>query len=135
MIDVAAHDEGPDQGDGSGPRRAIGAVVADLGTMPGTGAGGAVWSLPHGGDLDANFVRLDAGRGIAMHVNDEVDVLIFVQSGTGEIDIDGDVHRLRSDVLVLVPRGSSREVKAGRNGIYYLSVHRRRDPLTITMRR
>ena len=46
---------------------------------------GVVWSLPHGGDLDANLVRLGPDAAIGEHRNDEVDVLIYVQSGSGEL--------------------------------------------------
>lgn len=107
-------------------------VVADLGSLSPGGGPGAVWSLPHGGDLDANLVRLRDGDVIDTHVNDDVDVLIYVQSGGGELTVDDDEHRLRSDVLVLIPRGARRRIVAGSSGMYYLSVHRRRSPLTIT---
>ena len=50
---------------------------ADLGAV--SGSGGAVWSLPHGGDLNANLVRLDASGRIGEHINDDVDVLLFVR--------------------------------------------------------
>jgi quercetin dioxygenase-like cupin family protein len=109
-------------------------VVADLGSAVPTEGQGAVWSLPHGGDLDANLVRLDPGGTIDEHVNDVVDVLMFVQSGTGLLVVDGHPHFLRSDVLALIPRGSRRQVTAGPTGMYHLSVHRRRGPLTITRR-
>ena len=105
-------------------------VVADLGAVTVRG-NGAVWSLPHGGDLDANLVRLQSGGHIGEHVNDDVDVLMFVQSGGGHVRL-GDVRvDLAPDHLVLVPRGERRAISAGPNGITYLSVHRRRDPLGI----
>lgn len=107
-------------------------VVADLGSLSPGGGPGAVWSLPHGGDLDANLVRLRAGDVIDTHVNDDVDVLVYVQSGGGDLTVDDDEHHLRSDVLVLIPRGARRRITAGPTGMYYLSVHRRRSPLTIT---
>lgn len=110
-------------------------VVADLGSLSPVGRPGVVWSLPHGGDLDANLVRLHPGGIIDTHVNDDVDVLIFVQSGGGELTVDGTGYELRSDVLALVPRGSRRRVVAGPKGVYYLGVHRRRGPLTIAPRR
>lgn len=97
-------------------------------------AGGAVWSLPHGGDLDANLVRLRAGDRIDEHVNREVDVLVFVRSGTGRITIDDESHDLRCDALALIPRGARRTTEAGPTGMTYLSVHRRRAPLAITSR-
>lgn len=108
-------------------------LVVDLGAAP-SGSGGAVWSLPHGGDLDANLVRLEPGGGIGAHVNEEVDVLLFVQSGTGELSVDGDLRPLGADHLALVPKGSQRSIVAGATGITYLSVHRRRSPLAIKQR-
>lgn len=107
------------------------AVVADLGKVETTGAAGVVWSLPHGGDLDANLVRLGPGDAIAEHVNNEVDVLVFVQSGDGRLTIDGESHPLHSDVAAMIPRGSRRRFVGGVGGVTYLSIHRRRGPLRI----
>lgn len=109
-------------------------VVTDLGTATPTDGQGVVWSLPHGGDLDANLVRLDPGGTIHEHVNDDVDVLMFVQSGSGQLTVDGQTHLLRSDVLALIPHGARRKVTAGPNGMFHLSIHRRRGPLTIKRR-
>ncbi len=117
-----------DDGETSGP------VVADLGTVETTGAAGVVWSLPHGGDLDGNLVRLGPGDAIAEHVNDQVDVLVFVQSGDGRLTIDGEPHDLHSDVVALVPRGCRRRIVAGPRGVTYLSIHRRRGPLQVQTR-
>ncbi|MFW2381631.1 MAG: cupin domain-containing protein [Acidimicrobiales bacterium] len=103
-------------------------VVVDLNTEA-VGSGGALWSLPHGGDLDANFVGFDAGQGVGEHVNDEVDVLIVVLSGGGEVRIDDTVSELGPDYVALIPRGCRRSIAAGSAGISYMSVHRRRDPL------
>ena len=36
-------------------------VVADLGSVDLSGGSGAVWSLPHDGDLDANLVHGESG--------------------------------------------------------------------------
>lgn len=105
-------------------------IVADLGRVRCVGDG-AQWSLPHRGELDANLVTLQPGHSIDEHVNDLVDVLMFVQSGSGEVTIDGTRHAAGTDHLVLVPRGASRSITAGDAGITYLSVHRLRDPLTI----
>ena len=66
-----------------------GAVVVDLDQVAAAGTVGAAWSLPHGGDLDANVVRLDAAGGIGEHVNNEVDVLVVVVSGQGSVSVDG----------------------------------------------
>lgn len=107
------------------------AVVADLGTISPGGGPGVVWSLPHGGDLDANLVRLTPASVIGTHVNDDVDVLVFVQSGDGQVVIDDIEHRLRAETLVMIPRGAERSIRAGARGVYYLSIHQRRPPLGI----
>jgi mannose-6-phosphate isomerase-like protein (cupin superfamily) len=90
-----------------------------------------MWSLPHGGDLDANLVRLEPGGCIGEHVNDDVDVLVFVRSGTGQLGLGETLVDLASDHLVLIPQGVRRSITAGPAGITYLSVHRRRAPLGI----
>jgi quercetin dioxygenase-like cupin family protein len=115
-----------------GPALPEAAVIADLGDV--ALSGGAVWSLPHGGDLDANLVRLEPGHRIEAHVNTEVDVLVFVQSGTGRIDLGDTRTDLTADHLVLVPRGVRRSIAAGPSGITYLSVHRRRGLLAMADR-
>jgi quercetin dioxygenase-like cupin family protein len=125
--------EEPEDAAGSSP------VVADLGALeaavtggPGgaDGPGGAVWSLPHGGDLDANLVRLPAGGSIGEHVNELLDVLLVVRSGSGELIVDGRRHPLRPDTVVLLPHGTRRALSAGPDGLGYLSVHRRRPAMT-----
>ena len=118
-------DDGDDQSVYSGA-----GVVVDLGEVAVRGDG-AVWSLPHGGDLDANLVRLEPGGCIREHVNDEVDVVVFVQSGTGQLRLGDARVDLKSDHLALIPKGAQRAVTAGPGGITYLSVHRRRGPLGI----
>ena len=107
------------------------AVAVDLGTADTSGRSGVVWSLPHGGDLDVNLVHLQPGDSIGAHVNDEVDVVITVIAGRGRVSIDDTSHELRSEVLVAVPKGARREILAGADGITYLSIHRRRQPLGI----
>lgn len=108
----------------------LGALVVDLGAAPSL-SGGAIWSLPHGGDLDANLVRLKPRSEIGAHVNDEVDVLIIVQAGSGELVVNNQRQHLGPDHLALIPQGSQRLIAAGSEGITYLSIHRRRGPLKI----
>jgi len=105
--------------------------VVDLGATDTTGPAGVVWSLPHGGDLDANLVRLDPDGAIPPHVNREVDVIISVVGGRGHLIVGDTSHPLHSDVLAVIPKGTRREIRADRRGLSYLSVHRRRSPLGI----
>jgi quercetin dioxygenase-like cupin family protein len=111
-----------------------GLAGVDLATLDRSGSSGAVWSLPHGGDLDANAVWLQPDDTIREHVNDEVDVLVVVWSGTGELTVDGRALPLRPGVVASVERGARRGIRADGDGLTYLSVHRRRDGLTITRR-
>ena len=108
------------------------ALVADLVDVE--EVGGAVWSLPHGGDLDANLVRLAPKACIPDHVNRELDVLIVVRSGGGELVVDESAHTLTETTVALVPRDSSRSIRAGDDGLDYLSIHRRREALRIGRR-
>ena len=108
--------------------------AVDLAGLDESGGSGAVWNLPHGGDLDANAVWLRPGDGIDEHVNDEVDVLVVVWRGDGELTADGRMTALRPGVVVQVPRGARRGIRAGDDGLTYLSVHRRRDGVTISRR-
>lgn len=110
-------------------------VVVDLGTTDTTGPAGVVWSLPHGGDLDANLVHLDPGGAIPPHVNDDVDVIISVVGGRGHLIVDDTSHFLHGDVLAVIPKGTCREIQADHRGLTYLSVHRRRGPLGIATSR
>jgi quercetin dioxygenase-like cupin family protein len=109
-------------------------VVDDLGSVDTTGRAGAVWSLPHGGDLDANLVHLHPGDVIDQHVNAEVDVAVFVLSGRAELTVDGVGRPLGPDTFALIPKGAARSVRAGAPGVTYLSIHRGRGPLDISTR-
>jgi quercetin dioxygenase-like cupin family protein len=109
--------------------------VADLDALDLTGSDGAVWSLPHGGDLDANLVKLGAGRSVGDHRNDEVDVLLVGVGGTGVVVVDGAEHPLRPHRLVLVRKGARRHIAASPDDdLVYLSVHRARGALRIGAR-
>ena len=106
----------------------------DLADLSDSGSSGAVWSLRHGGDLDANVVWLRPDDGIDEHVNDDVDVLVVVWSGQGRLTTDGRSVPLRPGIVAHIERGARRGVVAGAGGLTYLSVHRRRDGLSITRR-
>jgi quercetin dioxygenase-like cupin family protein len=86
---------------------------------------GALWRLD-GEDLQANLVRLGLGDRIEAHRNDEVEVLVVVVSGHGELTLDGQVHPLAPMTLMRVPKGTVRALVAVDGPLAYLSVHRRR---------
>jgi quercetin dioxygenase-like cupin family protein len=109
-----------------------GALLVHLDAVAAGEAGqGALWHLPHGGDLDANLVRFDAGCGVGEHVNDEVDVIIVVQRGDGLVRVGRRAWPVQPATLVMIPKGVGRAITAGPDGIEYLSIHRRRNGLTI----
>jgi DNA-binding Lrp family transcriptional regulator len=105
-------------------RDAVSAV--DLATLAAAGdQPGALWRLD-GEDLQANLIRLGLGDRIQPHRNDEVEVLMVVVAGRGELTLDGQVHPLAPMALVHVPKGTVRAVVAVDGPLAYLSVHRRR---------
>lgn len=106
-------------------------ATANMSELAGAPGSGAIWSLPHGGDLDANVVRVEAGGAIDEHVNDEVDVLITVWSGSGDVTVGAESVGLEPGVVVGIARGQPRAIYAGPNDLVYLSVHRRRGPMGI----
>jgi quercetin dioxygenase-like cupin family protein len=97
--------------------------------------GDGVQSLAEPGDLNVNLVRLESNRNMSEHVNDEVDVLIVVLEGSGRLVVDGGGVRLTTAVVAQIPKGSTRSIQADASGLAYLTVHRRRDPLTVDSRR
>ncbi len=82
-------------------------------------------------DLNVTLLSWEANGGPPEHVNAERDVLILVLSGSAELTIDGDPRSIRDGDAVLLRNGQSRGLRAGRHGVRYLSVHRRRPPLQI----
>lgn len=107
-----------------------GVAHVDIAALSGAGRG-ALWSLLHDGDLDANLVQLPAGDEIASHMNNEVDVFVVVMSGNGVLVADGHTYPLRTGVAALVPQGAARTIRAGSQSLRYFTVHRRRAPLAI----
>jgi len=100
--------------------------LVDLASLAaGGGHSGARWRLD-GEDLQANLVRLDRGDRIPPHRNDEVEVLVVVVSGRGELTLDGQVHQVAPMVLAHLPKGTVRAIDAVDGPLAYLSVHRRR---------
>jgi quercetin dioxygenase-like cupin family protein len=95
-------------------------------------AAGALWRLQEQRrDLDANLVQLPAGSGVDPHDGPEVDVLLSVVHGTGRLLLETGELELRPGVVVWLPRRSRREIRAGADGLRYLTVHARRAGITV----
>jgi uncharacterized protein (DUF2249 family) len=113
-------------------------VVADTNSLSATAerdadAGGAVWRLePAARQLDANVIRIHPDGMIEAHLGPDLDVLLHVVAGSGQIVTETDPIPVRAGSLVWLPRRSQRAILAGSNGLTYLSVHPRRPGLSIT---
>jgi uncharacterized protein (DUF2249 family)/quercetin dioxygenase-like cupin family protein len=97
-------------------------------------AAGALWKLEmlerH---LDANLVRLRADDRIAPHRGPDLDVLVVVVAGAGELITSAGTVALRCGDLAWLPRASERSLHAGPQGLSYLTVHPRRPALHIAV--
>lgn len=101
--------------------------------MAGTGIG-PLWGMASD-DLNATLLVWPPGHEVAEHVNAELDVLVVVIDTGGTVTIDGEAYALTAGDAILIPRGARRGIRAGADGMRYLSVHRRRGPLQIARAR
>ena len=103
------------------------AEPVDLSALEGEGP---LWGMASA-DLNATLLSWPAGHRVAEHTNAELDVLLVVIDGAGEVAIDGRLHSVAAGQALLVEKGAARQITAGEGGLRYLSVHRRRAPLQI----
>jgi uncharacterized protein (DUF2249 family) len=95
-------------------------------------AAGAIWKLEmRQRDLDSNIISLPSGTSIARHAGPDLDVLLLVLSGTGQLMTELGPLALAPGALVWLPRRSRREFTAGPDGLRYLTVHQRRQSLVL----
>lgn len=96
---------------------------------------GARWTLAEPGrQLDANLIHLPAGQRVDTHTEPDLDVVLIVIAGGGIVGSpDGD-QVLADGNIVWLPRSTTRNITAGKNGLSYLTVHRRRPGLQIGKR-
>lgn len=92
------------------------------------GYDGAIWSL-NAEQLNVNLMRLGSGAGIPAHVNNELDVLIVVFEGTGELQIDAATLQLSPGIVLVIPRGARRAIRCVQGPLAYLTAHRQRGGL------
>ena len=100
--------------------------------LGGTGTG-PLWGMASS-DLNATLLVWPPRHELVEDTNTELDVLLIVVEGSGVAQVDEQEHALVAGSALLVEKGSSRTVRAGPDGIRYVSVHRRRGPLQITDR-
>jgi uncharacterized protein (DUF2249 family)/quercetin dioxygenase-like cupin family protein len=105
------------------------AVVADAEPD----AAGALWKLRvRTRDLDSNLIQLPPFGTVEAHSGPDLDVLVHVVRGTGWLTTELDILELHAGSLVWLPRRSERAFTAGAEGLQYLTVHQRRQGLSLT---
>ena len=110
-------------------------VLADTASVPATARAGAVWTLQPGDrQLDANIIHLPPGDRIDAPTGSDLDVLMIVIRGGGDLDTETGAVSIEPGQLAWLPRGSGRSIIAGPDGLNYLTVHTRRPPMTIGRR-
>jgi mannose-6-phosphate isomerase-like protein (cupin superfamily) len=109
------------------PEAALRAVDANATAR---GGNGPIWGTASE-DLNATLLTWRAGEGPPEHVNDERDVLVVVLAGSATVSTDADECELAAGETMIIEKGRRRRITAGRDGVRYLSVHRRRLPLQI----
>lgn len=110
-------------------------VLADTTALgaPETGEARVAWKLEmRERDLDSNIIALDPEAVIDAHAGPDVDVLIHVLAGSGQLTTEVDTLELKGGSLIWLPRRSRRQFAAGPDGLRYLTVHQRRQALTLT---
>jgi quercetin dioxygenase-like cupin family protein len=92
---------------------------------------GPIWSV-NSEQLNVNLLRLAPGDAIAEHVNAEVDVVLVIFEGRGELTVDGAAYALGPGRVVAIPRGVRRAMRCTAGPLVYLTCHRRRAGLMPT---
>jgi quercetin dioxygenase-like cupin family protein len=83
-------------------------------------------------DLNATLLAWPPGHELIEDTNSELDVFLIVLDGGGVATVDEQEHALVPGSALLVHKGSSRAIRAGAEGVRYVSVHKCRGPLQIT---
>jgi quercetin dioxygenase-like cupin family protein len=91
---------------------------------------GPIWGA-ESEELNATLLSWRAGDGPPEHVNHERDVLVVVLAGSATLSTDDEKRELAFSDATIIAKGLRRKISAGRSGVRYLSVHRRRSPLLI----
>lgn len=86
-------------------------------------------------DLNATILEWRAGTGPqGEHVNKERDVVVVVVSGSLELELDGEARMVAAGEVAVVEKGRRRRLRAGPDGVRYVTVHRKRPGLGISSR-
>lgn len=106
--------------------------LAGIADTDGNWTGGAAWRLQaRNRDLDSNIIALPPAGAIDAHAGPDLDVLIYVLAGSGQLLTEQGVLDLTPGALIWLPRRSRRQFTAGPDGLRYLTVHQRRQSLVL----
>lgn len=86
---------------------------------------GAIWSTSSE-QLNVNLLRLPTGDAIALHVNNEVDVVFVIFEGSAQLTVNDQLYELSAAQIVLVPCGAARSLSCTAGPLVYLTCHKRR---------
>lgn len=93
---------------------------------------GAAWKLQvRERDLDSNIIALPPGGTIEAHTGPNLDVLIHILAGSGQLTTELGGIDLEPGALLWLPRHARRQFTAGPDGLRYLTVHQRRQALVL----
>ncbi len=93
---------------------------------------GAVWKLEaRERDLDSNIIALPPDGTIDAHTGPDLDVLIHVLAGSGQLTTELGTIDLAPGALLWMPRRARRQFTAGEQGLRYFTVHQRRQSLVL----
>jgi mannose-6-phosphate isomerase-like protein (cupin superfamily) len=84
-------------------------------------------------DLNLTLLAWPAGHENKAHVNNEVDVVTVVLSGTGAAVVGGEEHVLFAGAVLIIPKGTERSLRSTSEDFRYLNIHKRRKRLMPTM--
>jgi quercetin dioxygenase-like cupin family protein len=90
-----------------------------------TNNNGPIWSV-NSEQLNVNLLRLPTGDGVAAHVNTELDVVLVIFEGSGELTVEGQTYPLRPGQAIVIPRQATRALRCTAGPLVYLTCHRRR---------
>ncbi len=86
-------------------------------------------------DLNLTLLSWPSGHQIAEHVNQEVDVVSVVLSGSGVVRIGEVENEVRAGSIFIIPKGASRSLTSTSDDFRYVNIHKRRRRLMPTMSR
>ena len=83
-------------------------------------------------DLDYTLLQWRNAQGVQEHVNSEVDVIMIVLAGFGEVVLDGTSHAVAAGKAILIPKGAKRAIQSFSDDFRYLNIHKRKRRLMPT---